>query len=221
ITLDALDCSMKGQSNISKFAYAFSILMNELRGSIIGSAEHWSDTGITIADDLMAGIVKEEDIFNDEKANRPLYYDPLDSMFPSEVKTEKTESEDMEEQPLGLVDEPAVNVQGRPRKRAKRVYQPKPTPPIHRFPHGTLCPYCEWKVSSLRGFKRHVQFHHPDMLSSQALIYVCDACEFKSARAYETIDHWNESGDCREKGLRFDYAAAKKALRLWLAAKRK
>ncbi|GMT13092.1 hypothetical protein PFISCL1PPCAC_4389 [Pristionchus fissidentatus] len=36
---DAMEVSRNGESTIAKFAYAFSILLSELRGSIIGSTE--------------------------------------------------------------------------------------------------------------------------------------------------------------------------------------
>ncbi|GMT13093.1 hypothetical protein PFISCL1PPCAC_4390 [Pristionchus fissidentatus] len=141
IALDALECLLNAQpfhsefllsfkdfaselkqvneSNFANFAYVFSTLMSALSGSVIGSTEQ---DGITVANDSMLGRdtqIKEELVEEEEEymavettTALPLFHsEPLESMFPTEVKSEvKLELEDVEEKPLGLVEQRAVHM---------------------------------------------------------------------------------------------------------------
>ncbi|GMT13138.1 hypothetical protein PFISCL1PPCAC_4435, partial [Pristionchus fissidentatus] len=132
ITVNALDCVLSAQvfhydsllqsvdeaiesyseSNIAKFAYAFSILMNEMNGSIIGAKEQ---SQLAVVDDSTLDPVYQvkeemEEVVAGETAAIPLDPASLESMFPTEVKTEiKLELEE-EEKPLGLIEEPAIDM---------------------------------------------------------------------------------------------------------------
>ncbi|GMT13094.1 hypothetical protein PFISCL1PPCAC_4391, partial [Pristionchus fissidentatus] len=121
ITLDALDCALTGQpfrsdslvsfkddmvglsgkSNVAKFAFAYSILMNEMSGSIIGT----TNIGTTATIDPMppwdmGGAIKEEEPeAPDLSGSQLIDTNCVDTMLASSVKTDS----EPEELPLGLV----------------------------------------------------------------------------------------------------------------------
>ncbi|GMT13134.1 hypothetical protein PFISCL1PPCAC_4431, partial [Pristionchus fissidentatus] len=314
-TLDALDCALNGQpfhcnillsfkddvvefnrygeSNISKFAFAFAILMEEMGGSMIGSGKtRPTATAVSAAvkpketahalQDAQSGpstSVKDTvdahstqnlkdllDTIFTKSTDQPAVTNPVamrrrpvvqkmlsDAGLP--ISNEKLISLDRSEYVVFLksltneVQREAANAIRREAsylrskimktsiKNAEEATTHKPTPAVaptvpapkaantalsalmlHAFPAGTLCPYCKTVVKDTIALMKHVETSHPTMLNSQALIYACDVCVFKGARTNQIMQHWKESKCCASRQLRIDYALARKALRLSLAA---
>ncbi|GMT13096.1 hypothetical protein PFISCL1PPCAC_4393, partial [Pristionchus fissidentatus] len=78
----------------------------------------------------------------------------------------------------------------------------------YMLPQNTRCPYCRCYVVNVAHFINHMNAHRENW-TNKALVFVCNGCDVKSARMFQMIEHWNESG-CTQ-GLRFDYEAAGKA----------
>ncbi|GMT13137.1 hypothetical protein PFISCL1PPCAC_4434, partial [Pristionchus fissidentatus] len=175
---------------------------------------------------LKEGVEEEDDAKHDLRSKTDL----LESMFPTEMKAEiKLELKEEEEKPLGLIEEPAVQMSSLLKAEdleeipfGMEVAHSKPAEYANfhlSFPPGTQCPYCPKAVHDLVFLKIHMQASHPEMLTNMTHIYVCNGCAFASAGVVRMLRHWNENDRCRSMGLRFDYGAAAGAMRRFLAAR--
>ncbi|GMT13132.1 hypothetical protein PFISCL1PPCAC_4429, partial [Pristionchus fissidentatus] len=86
-----------------------------------------------------------------------------------------------------------------------------------RLAAGTpYCAFCPMSITDIHHFIAHMGTHR-NMWTTNALVYVCKDCGFKSSRVYKIIRHWRQRNTCK-RGLHFDYAAARKAMQAAAAA---